>query len=165
MGDQFVGLFECGFVEQELDALPGRHFAFLVLLFAASLAAAVFGQVVALLQFSQFLFEVHGGRIIAGCAGPGITWRLMMDLYRAGRSPARRAGRPSSIELRLLHAGTEWLVLIFPAIPENYGGCLIAASLFGEDSHDQSLFLDGQFLHDDLLEGQIYDDELRFGSG
>jgi len=80
-----------------------------------------------------------------------------MDLYRAGR--------PSCIELRLLHAGAEWLVLIFPAIPENYGGCLIAAGLFGVDSHDQSLFLDGQFLHDDLLEGQIYDDELRFGSG
>ena len=66
MRDQFVGFFECGFVEQELDALAGRHFAFFVLLFAALLATAVFGEVVALLQFSQFLFEVHGGRIIAG---------------------------------------------------------------------------------------------------
>ena len=64
--DQLVGLFEGAFVEQELDALPRRHFAFFVLALAALLASAVFGQLVALLQFCDFLFEIHVGGIIAG---------------------------------------------------------------------------------------------------
>ena len=66
MRDQFVGLLEGAFVEQELDALAGRHLAFLVLFFTATLATAIFGELVTLLQFSQFLFKIHGGRIIAG---------------------------------------------------------------------------------------------------
>ena len=35
MGDELVGLFEGAFVEQELDALAGRHLAGFVLPFAA----------------------------------------------------------------------------------------------------------------------------------
>ena len=66
MRDQLVGLLEGAFVEQELDALAGRHFAFFVLALAALLSAAVFGQLIARLQFGEFLFEVHGGEIIAG---------------------------------------------------------------------------------------------------
>ena len=66
VGDQLVGFFEGAFVEQELDALAGRHLAFFVLAFAALRAAAFFGQVVAFLEFCQFLFEIHGRRIIAG---------------------------------------------------------------------------------------------------
>ena len=69
VGDEFVGLFEGAFVEQELDALPRRHFAFLVLALAALRASSVFGELVALLQFGEFLFEIHGGEIIAGGAG------------------------------------------------------------------------------------------------
>ena len=44
MGDQFVGLFEGAFVEQELDALARRHLAFLVLPFAALGSAAFLRQ-------------------------------------------------------------------------------------------------------------------------
>ena len=60
MGDELVGLFEGAFVEQELDALAGRHLALLVLARAALFAAASFGQRVAALQFGQFLFQIHG---------------------------------------------------------------------------------------------------------
>ena len=52
MGDQLVGFLEGAFVEQELDTLAGRHFAFLVFARAALFAAAGFGQGVAALQFS-----------------------------------------------------------------------------------------------------------------
>ncbi len=64
VGDQLVGLFERAFIEQELDALARRHLAFFMLLLAALLASALFGQVVALFQFFQLLFEVHGAPII-----------------------------------------------------------------------------------------------------
>ena len=66
--DQLVGFLEGAFIEQELDALARRHLAFFVLLLAALLAAAFFGQVVALLQLFQFLFEVHGAQIIGELA-------------------------------------------------------------------------------------------------
>ena len=59
MGDQFVGLFEGAFVEQELDALARRHLALLVLARPALFASACFGQRVAALQFGQFLFQIH----------------------------------------------------------------------------------------------------------
>ena len=60
VGDQLVGLFEGAFVEQELDALAGRHLALLVFAGAALFASAGFGERVAALQFGQFLFQVHG---------------------------------------------------------------------------------------------------------
>ena len=60
MGNQLVGLFECALVEQKLDALAGRHFAFFMLAFAAFRASAVFGKLVPLFQFGDFLFEIHG---------------------------------------------------------------------------------------------------------
>src|SRR5580700_4039901 len=58
--NQFVGLFKGAVVKQELDALPRRHFAFLVLALAPLLPSAGFGELVALLQFCNFFFEVHG---------------------------------------------------------------------------------------------------------
>ena len=64
--DQFVGLFEGAFVQQEFDALARRHFAFFVLALAALGSAAIFGELVALLEFGNFLFEIHAARIIAG---------------------------------------------------------------------------------------------------
>ena len=63
MGDEAVSLFEGAFVEQELDALARRHFAFFVLALAAFFSAAFFGQTIAAFQFLQFLFEVHGSRL------------------------------------------------------------------------------------------------------
>ena len=60
VGDQLVGLFEGAFVEQEFDALAGRHLALFVFAGAALFAAAGFGQRVATLQFRQFLFQIHG---------------------------------------------------------------------------------------------------------
>ena len=68
MRDQLVGLFERAFIEQELDALAGRHLALLVLLLAAPFAAAFFGQLVASLQFLQFLFQIHRPQIIGELA-------------------------------------------------------------------------------------------------
>ena len=57
--DQFVGLFECAFVEQELDALAGGHLALLVFAGAALFSASGFGECVATLQFGQLLLKVH----------------------------------------------------------------------------------------------------------
>jgi hypothetical protein len=37
-----------------------------VLALAALGSAAIFGELVALLEFGKFLFEIHAGRIIAG---------------------------------------------------------------------------------------------------
>ena len=70
--DQLVGLFEGAFVEQELDALPRRHFAFFVLPLAALRASTLFGKLVAPFQFCKFFFKIHGGRIIA----VGMVWQL-----------------------------------------------------------------------------------------
>src|SRR5579863_2629997 len=95
VGDELVGLFEGAVVEQELDALAGRHFSFFVLALAALGSAAVFGELVAFLQFSNFLFEIHGGRIIAGWEekrGEGDHGPLTED--RGLRSLDRRGGRP-----------------------------------------------------------------------
>ena len=64
MRDQLVGFLERAFIEQKFDALARRHLAFFMLLLAALLAAAFFGQMVALLQLFQLLFEVHGAPII-----------------------------------------------------------------------------------------------------
>ena len=69
---QLVGLFERALVEQKLNALAGRHFAFLMLAFAPLLASPVFSKTVALFQFSKFFFNSHGGRIIAGSGGSGL---------------------------------------------------------------------------------------------
>ena len=66
--DQLVGLLEGAFVEQELDALARRHLAFLVLLLAALFPAAFFGQVIALLEFLEFLFQIHRPQIIGELA-------------------------------------------------------------------------------------------------
>jgi len=88
-----------------------------------------------------------------------------MILASCSKSPHRGARRPSSIEQWLLHAGAEGHVFVFSAVPEEYGGCLVAAGFFGEDSHDRFVLLDGQFFHDYLLKGQIHDEELRFRSG
>src|SRR3982074_1972555 len=78
MRNQFVRLFKCAFVEQEVDALTGGHFAFFVLPFTALFAAAVFGEVIAFLYFCKFLFEVHGGRIIAGWRGQELRRRPVL---------------------------------------------------------------------------------------
>jgi hypothetical protein len=45
--DQFVGFFEGAVVEQKLDALAGRHLAFFMLAFAALLASAGLGKLIA----------------------------------------------------------------------------------------------------------------------
>src|SRR6266851_2690256 len=50
MRDQLVGLFEGAVVEQELDALPRRHFALFVLALAPLRASALFGKLIALFQ-------------------------------------------------------------------------------------------------------------------
>src|SRR6202011_4208371 len=57
--NQPVGFLERTLVEQKLDALAGRHLALLMLPFAALLPAALRSQAVALLQFFEFLFQVH----------------------------------------------------------------------------------------------------------
>src|SRR5579863_201772 len=82
-----------------------------------------------------------------------------------GKWVGRRARRPSSMTSQLLHAGAEWHVLVSLAIEEDHRGGLIAAGLFGEDSHDRPGFLYRHLLHHDLLEGHIHDEELRFGHG
>ena len=66
MGDQFIGLFERALVEQKLDALPGRHAAFFVLFLAALGTTAFLRQGIALFQFGELLFQLHGGVIIPG---------------------------------------------------------------------------------------------------
>jgi hypothetical protein len=71
---QFVGFFKRALVEQKLNALASRHFAFFVLPFASLLTSSVFGKTIALFQFSKFFFNSHGGRIIAGWkVGNGIA--------------------------------------------------------------------------------------------
>ena len=64
--DQLVGLFEGALVEQKLDALARRHLAFFVLALAALRASAFFGKLVALFQFCNFFFEIHGGKDYSG---------------------------------------------------------------------------------------------------
>src|SRR5208282_2194943 len=66
MRDQLVGLFEAAFVEQELDALPRQHLAFLMLALAPLLASTFFSELIALLQFSDFSFDIHGGKDYSG---------------------------------------------------------------------------------------------------
>ncbi len=73
MGDELVGLLEGAFVEQELDAFAGRHLAQLVLAGAAFFAAAGFRGRVAALQFSQFLFKIHGRDYNHERAGKHVT--------------------------------------------------------------------------------------------
>ena len=46
MGHEAIGLLERAFVEQELDALTGRHLAFFVLTLAAFFAATFFRELV-----------------------------------------------------------------------------------------------------------------------
>src|SRR6185312_13512482 len=64
VGHQLVGFLEGVFVEQELNAFPRRHLPFLMLLFPARLAPALFRQAVALLKFRQLLFQLHSGDYI-----------------------------------------------------------------------------------------------------
>src|SRR6202034_3571464 len=66
MRDELVGFFEGAIVEQELNALPRGHFAFLMLAFAPLLASTFLGKSIALFQFCNFSFKIHRGRIIAG---------------------------------------------------------------------------------------------------
>jgi hypothetical protein len=55
-----------------------------VLALAALGSAAVFGELVALLEFGKFLFKIHGGRIISGGAG-GCFRRRKRQLRFAAR--------------------------------------------------------------------------------
>src|SRR5579872_200716 len=146
---QFVGFFKRALVEQKLNALASRHFAFFMLAFAPLLASAVFGKTIALFQFSKFFFNSHGGRIIAG-------WKVGNGV--SGGMSSLTAGRPSAAEL-LFHAGAERLVFISFAVPEDHGRHLIASVFFSEDSHNFFVFLYGQLLHHDLFEGQIHNNE------
>ncbi len=101
MRNQLVGLFERAFVEQELDALPRRHFAFFVLPLAAGRASALFGKVIAFFQFCDFFFEIHGGRIITGeRAG-----RCALDHTVRIRHAFRRAAGVSLLECAFRRAG------------------------------------------------------------
>ena len=59
VGYQLIGFLEGAVIEQELDALAGGHFAFLVLSLAALRSAALFGQAIAFLKLLQLLFQVH----------------------------------------------------------------------------------------------------------
>ena len=67
--NQLIGLFKGAFIEQEIDALTGRHLALFVLASTALFTAARFRQRVTTLQFGQFLFEVHKGGLYRGGAG------------------------------------------------------------------------------------------------
>ncbi len=67
--NQLVGLLEGVVVEQELDALPRRHFAFFVLALAALLASAGFGELVALFQFCELFFKIHVRKDYSGWDG------------------------------------------------------------------------------------------------
>ena len=84
--DQLVGLFEGAVIEQELDALPRRHFAFLVLAFAALFASALVGEPVTFLQFCKLFFEIHVRKDYSGYVGQAgarqITWREKPRAYR-----------------------------------------------------------------------------------
>ena len=53
VGDEFVGLFEAAFVEQEQDAFAGGELAFAMLAFAAFRASALFGESVAAVEFQS----------------------------------------------------------------------------------------------------------------
>ncbi len=107
VGDQLVGFFEAGFVEQELDALAGGHFAFFVLAFAALGAAAVFGEVIAFLEFRQLLFAIHGEVIIGEkqCAADSRGFSRIKNLKRK-RTP-RDAKKPRGTERSLKRRGRE----------------------------------------------------------
>jgi hypothetical protein len=70
VGNELVGFFERSGIEQEIDSLAGRHFAVFMLSFAALGASARFGKLVSLLEFFQFLIQIHGGTIIAGESAP-----------------------------------------------------------------------------------------------
>ena len=60
MRDELIGLLERPLIEQELDALAGRHLSFFMLALAALGAATVFRELVPLIEFGDFLFEIHG---------------------------------------------------------------------------------------------------------
>jgi exodeoxyribonuclease VII large subunit len=59
MRDQLVGLFECPFIEQELNPLARRHLSLFMLPLAPLHPAAIFSQLIPLFQFRDFLFKVH----------------------------------------------------------------------------------------------------------
>ena len=89
VGDEFVGLFEGAFVEQELDALAGEHLALLVLVGVALLASAGFGEGVAALEFGEFLLEVHAGDYKVRGGGGNVTG----DPVVSGQSPVASKGQ------------------------------------------------------------------------
>src|SRR5947208_1364859 len=60
MGDEAISPFKCALVQQELNALAGRHLSFFVLALAALGAATFVRQAVAALKFLQLLLDVHG---------------------------------------------------------------------------------------------------------
>jgi len=64
--DQLVGFFEGAVIEQELDALARRHFAFFVLALAALLASPSFGELITPFQFRGFFFEIHARKDYSG---------------------------------------------------------------------------------------------------
>jgi len=64
MRHELVGFLERSLIEQEINSFPRRHFAFFVLPFPPLRSAAFLGEPIALLQFVDFLFDIHGGRII-----------------------------------------------------------------------------------------------------
>ena len=51
VGDELVELFKGALIEQEIDAFPGREFAFAMLAFAALRAAPFFSGLVPAVQF------------------------------------------------------------------------------------------------------------------
>ena len=59
MGDQLVQLLERRFVEQQLDTLAGRKFAFLMLPLLASLASAQLGGRVTAADFLESVQDVN----------------------------------------------------------------------------------------------------------
>ena len=60
VGDELVRFFKCALIEEELNALAGRHLSFFVLALAALGAATFVRQAVAALKFLQLLLDVHG---------------------------------------------------------------------------------------------------------
>ncbi len=89
MRDQLVGLLECALIEQKLDALASRHLALFMLAFAALGTSAIFRKLVPLLEFGDFLLEIHGGRIIAVAGHAAYE-----DGHAEGRFQAKQSSAP-----------------------------------------------------------------------
>ena len=84
MGDEAISLFKCALVQQELNALAGRHLSFFVLALAALGASALLGSLVAP---AEFVYAVHPDHCTAGVSGAPQAM-LVADAHRGAGGAA-----------------------------------------------------------------------------